>query len=64
MLVLLVEYIFLTTFYSLYACDYSRDPKTGHSKSGFIRKPDIFDVRFSNGPLAKTIFYIEKILYL
>ena len=28
---------------------YSRDPKTGHSHTGNIRKPDVFEIRFSNG---------------
>ena len=29
--------------------NYSKDPKTGHSKSGIIQKPDIVVVRISNG---------------
>ena len=33
--------------------DYSGDPKTGDSKSGFIQKPDIFDVRILNGKNTK-----------
>ena len=28
---------------------YSGDPKSDHSKSGNLRNPDIFDIRFSNG---------------
>ena len=29
-------------------CKYSRDPNSGHSKSRFIRKPDVFEVRNLN----------------
>ena len=29
--------------------NYSRDPNTDHSKTGFIGKPDVFEIWFSNG---------------
>ena len=28
---------------------YSRDPNTGHLETRNIRKPDVFDIQFSNG---------------
>ena len=36
-------------YYALFVLIYSKDPKTGHSKSGIIRKPDIVVVLFLNG---------------
>ena len=39
---------------------YSGDPKTGHSKSGIIQKPDVFDIPFSNGRLASLDHFIVK----
>ena len=32
---------------------YSGDPKSNHSKSGFIQNPDVFDIWFSNGAMTK-----------
>ena len=46
-------------------CDYSGDPKTEHSKTGNIRKLDVFDIRYSNGTISldhvmyKTIFSLS-----
>ena len=51
--------------YTIIQCKYSRDPNSGHSKSGFIQKPDIY-VRFSNGTtsLGRFIYTKKKIFII
>ena len=45
---------------------YSGDLKTGHSKSGIIRKPDVFDIRIFEWSIYishfKIVFYTKEIL--
>ena len=42
---------------------YSRDPKSDHSKTGFIRKPDVF-VRFSNVTISLDHFIHKKNVFI